>query len=353
VYMYFTATRVNSVRQSLMNNLKTKIVHYLMDSSEAYTMLGRLPFTLEAIPGRAIVKKDTAFFSQVFLPTEGKDDYEQMNLLKEEIQLLKEKYKGSMSPDPVPMLPTELTMVNFTQYTDSGRKEGLLPVGLDEELVKPVYVNFKKTKHCLVLGQAQKGKTNVLKVLANTALLQDSEHIAIFDSIDRGLSHLMKEEKVVYMENKAHITMWLTRVEELFSLREEQYNLSIQKGSALPSFSPVFLMVDGYARFLQNLDAMLQDRIVKCMKNYSHLGFCLIVSGNNSELTKGYDALTVELKQIRQALVLMKKSEQTLFTLSYDRREPEIQPGFGYYVENGKEAKIQIPLMVTERKVHA
>jgi len=353
VYMYFTATRVNSVRQSLMNNLKTKIVHYLMDSSEAYTMLGRLPFSPEAIPGRAIVKKDTAFFSQVFLPTEGKDDYEQMNLLKDEIQLLKEKYKGLMSPDPVPMLPTELTMVNFTQYTDSVRKEGLLPVGLDEELVKPVYVNFKKTKHCLVLGQAQKGKTNVLKVLANTALLQDSDHIAIFDSIDRGLSNLMKEEKVVYMENKEHITMWLNRVEELFSLREEQYNLSIQKGSALPSFSPVILIVDGYARFLQNLDALLQDRIVKCMKNYSHLGFCMIVSGNNSELTKGYDTLTVEMKQVRQALVLMKKSEQTLFTLSYDRREPEIQPGFGYYVENGKETKIQIPLMVTERKVHA
>ncbi|MGF3105552.1 type VII secretion protein EssC [Rossellomorea sp. DUT-2] len=353
VYMYFTATRVNSVRQSLMNNLKTKIVHYLMDSSEAYTMLGRLPFTPEAIPGRAIVKKDTAFFSQVFLPTEGKDDYEQMNLLKDEIQLLKEKYKGSMSPDPVPMLPTELTMVNFTQYTDSGRKDGLLPVGLDEELVKPVYVNFKKTKHFLVLGQAQKGKTNVLKVLANTALLQDSEHIAIFDSIDRGLSNLMKEEKVVYMENKDHIAMWLNRVEEVFSVREEQYNLSIQKGSPLPSFSPVMLIVDGYARFLQNLDPMLQDRIVKCMKNYSHLGFCVIVSGNNSELTKGYDVLTVELKQIRQALVLMKKSEQTLFTLSYDRREPEIQPGFGYYVENGKETKIQIPLMVTERKVHA
>ncbi|WP_113926836.1 type VII secretion protein EssC [Bacillus sp. P14.5] len=353
IYMFFTATRVNSIRQSLMNNLKTKVVHYLMDSSEAYTMLGRLPFTPEAIPGRAIVKKDTAYFSQVFLPSEGKDDFEQLNLLKEDIQLLNDKYKGSASPKPVPMLPAELTMINFTQYTGAGRQEGLLPIGLDEESVSPVHVNFRKTKHCLVLGQAQKGKTNVLKVLANTALLQESEHVAIFDSIDRGLSNLMREEKVVYMENKEHITMWLNRVDELFSSREEQYNLSVQKGSPLPSFLPVMLLVDGYARFLQNLDPLLQDRIVRCMKNYSHLGFCVVVSGSNSELTKGYDALTVELKQIRQAIVLMKKSEQTLFTLSYDRREPEIQPGFGYYVENGKEAKIQIPLMVTERKVHA
>ncbi|RIW38943.1 type VII secretion protein EssC [Bacillus salacetis] len=188
IYMFFTATRVNSIRQSLMNNLKTKVVHYLMDSSEAYTMLGRLPFSPEAIPGRAIVKKDSAYFSQVFLPVEGKDDFEQLTLLREDIQLLNDKYTGMASPKPVPMLPSELTMVNFTQYTGSRKQEGLLPIGLDEESVSPVHVNFNKTKHCLVLGQAQKGKTNVLKVLANTALLQESEHIALFDSIDRGLS---------------------------------------------------------------------------------------------------------------------------------------------------------------------
>ena len=42
---------------------------------------------------------------------------------------------------------------------------------------------------------------------------------------------------------------------------------------------------------------------------------------------KGYDVLTAEIKQVRQAVVLMKKSEQTLFTLSYERKEEEIQPG--------------------------
>ncbi|PAF18469.1 hypothetical protein CHH61_23660, partial [Shouchella clausii] len=86
-----------------MNNLKTKIVHYLMDQSEAYTMLGRLPFSPEAMPGRAIVKKDTAFFAQVLLPTDGKDDFEQMTNLKEEVQSIRKAYKTVEKPDPVPM----------------------------------------------------------------------------------------------------------------------------------------------------------------------------------------------------------------------------------------------------------
>jgi S-DNA-T family DNA segregation ATPase FtsK/SpoIIIE len=119
----------------------------------------------------------------------------------------------------------------------------------------------------------------------------------------------------------------------------------------MPQFSPVLFVIDGYSRFLQSLDNLTQDRIVKYMKSFSHLGFNVIVSGNNNELTKGYDPLTIEIKQIRQAVILMKKSEQTLYTLTYDRKEAEVQPGYGYYVENGKEQSIQIPLVNVERKV--
>jgi S-DNA-T family DNA segregation ATPase FtsK/SpoIIIE len=125
IYMMVTATRINSVRQSFMNNLKTKIVHYLMDQSEAYTMLGRLPFSPEAMPGRAIVKKDTAFFAQVLLPTEGKDDFEQMTNVKEEVQTLKKQYENTAKPTPVPMLPTELTIVNYTGICEFPKDQAL------------------------------------------------------------------------------------------------------------------------------------------------------------------------------------------------------------------------------------
>lgn len=349
IYIMLTATRINSVRQSLMNNLQTKIVHYLMDQTEAYTMLGRLPFAPESIPGRAIVKKDEAFFSQVYLPVEGKDDFEQMENVKKLVQYLKDDYNHVEKPAPVPMLPTELTMANFAAYIDG--KEGLLPIGLHEETVKPVYVNLTRAKHCLVLGQAQKGKTNTLKAFIHTALEQQLEHVAIFDSIDRGLSAFIGDDRLVYLEGKDHVASWLEAIEKVMVDREANYQQLIQEGKPLTANQPVLLIVDGYANFLTKLDNPLQDKLVRLMKNYSHLGFNIIVSGSNNELTKGYDPLTLEIKQIRQAVVLMKKSEQTMFTLTYDRKEPEIQPGYGYYVENGKEQSIQIPLVHVERKV--
>ncbi|ART76066.1 type VII secretion protein EssC [Sutcliffiella horikoshii] len=351
IYMIFTATRVNSIRQSLMNNLKTKIVHYLMDNSEAFTILGRVPYNPEPIPGRAIIKKDEAFFSQVFLPGEGKDDFEILDSIRSDIASIKEKYREYKEPQVVPMLPTDLNVINFAKYTEGKLKKGLVPIGLDEEFVQPVFINYEKYKHCMVVGQAQKGKTNVMKVILNTTIDQGAESIGLFDSFDRSLSNYTEEDNVTYLETKEQIAKWVEEVEQKLLARESDYLKKVQFGDTSMDYPPLFLVIDGYARFIQTVDPMLQDKFARLMKNYSHLGFNMVASGSNNDLSKGYDTLTMEVKQIRQALVLMKKSEQNIFTLPYERNEEEIHPGYGYYVINGKEMKIQIPLCTTERKV--
>lgn len=350
IYMIFSATRVNSIRQTLMNNLRTKIVHYLMDNTEAYSILGRVPFEPEPIPGRAIIKKDAAFFSQILLPNIGLDEYEQLRLLKEEIDALKQKYNEFEKPKAVPMLPSELNNKQFYLYVKEQR-QGLIPIGLEEESVEPVSLNFAKMNHCLILGQAQKGKTNAMQHILSEAARQQTEKLAIFDSIDRSLSHVVDRDTVSFIDNKDSISAWLENVESVLKQRESDYEEAVRSGR-MPEVQPfIYMFIDGYSRFLQQVDNRIQENIVRLMKNYSHLGFHIVVSGTNNELTKGYDPLTLELKQVRQALVLMKKSEQTLFTLAYERQEQEVQPGFGYYVENGKEKRIQIPLMLVERKV--
>ena len=92
IYLFVAATRVQSVRQSLMNNLKTKVVHYLMDATESFTVIGRVPFDLEPFPGRAIVKKEDAYFAQIYLPASGEDDYEILESIKKKVSNLRTQY---------------------------------------------------------------------------------------------------------------------------------------------------------------------------------------------------------------------------------------------------------------------
>ena len=348
IYLFVAATRVQSVRQSLMNNLKTKIVHYLMDAMESFTVIGRVPFDLEPFPGRAILKKEDAYFTQIYLPASGADDYEVLESIKNKVSNLRAQYKERTHPLPIPMLPLELSASSFSFYLDGKKKNGIVPIGLDEDTVLPITIDFKKNRHCLLIGQVQRGKTNTITLMLHTLLEQKTGFISIFDSFDRGLSKFTAYESIDYLETKENLVEWITRTEQYYAEVERDYLESIQQGNP-GKITLSYFIIDGYTRFLQVADITIQDRLAKLMKRYGHLGFNVIVSGNNAEITKGYDAFTNELKLVRQALVYMKKSEQTLFTVAYERKEAELPLGFAHYILNGNAIKVKIPLSELER----
>lgn len=348
IYLFVAATRVQSVRQSLMNNLKTKIVHYLMDATESFTVIGRVPFDLEPFPGRAILKKEDAYFTQIYLPASGADDYEVLESIKNKVSNLRAQYKEGTHPLPIPMLPLELSASSFSFYLDGKKKNGIVPIGLDEDTVLPITIDFKKNRHCLLIGQVQRGKTNTITLMLHTLLEQKTGFISIFDSFDRGLSKFTAYESIDYLETKENLVEWITRTEQYYAEVERDYLESIQQGNP-GKITLSYFIIDGYTRFLQVADITIQDRLAKLMKRYGHLGFNVIVSGNNAEITKGYDAFTNELKLVRQALVYMKKSEQTLFTVAYERKEAELPLGFAHYILNGNAIKVKIPLSELER----
>ncbi|GGA19271.1 type VII secretion protein EssC [Psychrobacillus lasiicapitis] len=350
IYLFIAATRVQSVRQSLMNNLKTKVVHYLLDATEAFTVIGRVPFNLEPFPGRAILKKEDAYFTQIYLPSKGADDFEVLESMKRNIQALQDKYRGEVLPSPIAMLPLELTSIHFAAYLEPKLKDGLVPIGLDEETVLPISIDFKKNRHCLLVGQVQRGKTNTLKWMLTTLMEQQTGFIGVFDSFDRGLSTFSNNSAIDYLETKESLVEWISRVEQYYAEVEKTYVENLQQGNAVEVVLSYFV-IDGYTRFLQVADIGIQDRLSKMMKNYAHLGFNVIVSGNNAEISKGYDAFTNELKLVRQAILYTKKSEQTLYTLAYERKEAELPLGFAHYMLNGSTTKVQLPLCKMERKI--
>ncbi|MFC7363868.1 MULTISPECIES: type VII secretion protein EssC [Bhargavaea] len=349
IHLLLTATRPQSVRHHLMNNLKMKIVHYLMDSSEMYGMIGRPPFTPEPFPGRAIIKTEEAMFGQMFLPADGADDFGVLNGVKERVRDLRIRYAERKGPAPIPMLPAELSAEHFDGLAGQPVSSGIIPIGLDEETVLPVSVDFSKHRHILMVGLPGKGKTNAMKLLIRTARKQETGPVAIFDSFERGLSEYARDPEVTYAETKEQLEEWITQAEAYLQEAEAAYVAAVQTGLPFNPV-PVFLFIDGYSRFMQTADVRIQDRLVKLMKNYGHLGFNVAVSGNNAEFTKGYDVFTNELKLVRQALVFMKKSEQTLFNVPYERKEAELPAGFAHYILNGNSTKIMIPLCTLEKE---
>ncbi len=344
IFFLITATRVNVIRQPLMNSFKTKIFHYLIDNSELYGVLGRPPFEQEPVPGRAMIRKDETFFSQVFLPAEGENDVELIQSIRSTISKLNNRYEGIAAPRPIPMLSSALSLLEFEEMLPSMISRAEVPIGLCEEDVTPVSIHLQEQPHFLVMGQFRKGKSNALKVMLHMLMKNPLVSFGIYDNVDRNLSGFKEHDNAAYINSKEELTEFLQSVEERMKEREKHYFECLKNNKELPVYEKIVFIIDGYSRFQQNSDTKNQEMIASFMKQYSHLGFSVIAAGNANEFSKGFDGFTNELKQIRQGLILMKKSDQNLFTLPFTRNEKEVQPGFGYYVVNGKERLIQIPL---------
>ncbi|MGR9049160.1 type VII secretion protein EssC [Halobacillus faecis] len=346
IFMIFTATRINSIRQPLMNNLKTKIIHYLMDASEKFALIGRTPYEIEPIPGRAMIQKNESYLAQIYLPADGVDDLAILDDVKRKVEEVEAMYKHVPSPPPIPMLPKSLDYHLFKQQYGQSQKEGQVAIGLDEEYVESVEIDLDV--HCLITGQARSGKTTVLRVLLEQISDHAFEEIAVLDGMDRGLSSYRHDPAISYLETKEEISAWIASMKELLSAREAFFAEGEESSSG--EREGILLVIDSLSRLNQIIDAGLQGQLADLMKRYGYLGFKVVAAGNISDFTKGFDSFSNELKQIRQAVLLMKKSDQSLFTLPFTRNEAQIQPGFGYYVWNGRETKIKIPTLDENEK---
>ena len=142
-----------------------------------------------------------------------------------------------------------------------------MPIGLDEENVQPIVLDFTKNRHCLLVGQGQRGKTNMMKLMLHTLSHQKSGFITIFDSFDRGLADFSQEENVTYLETKEQMVEWLTAVEQFYDEVEIEYLAQLQQASRDVKIIPSYFFIDGYSRFLQMVDIGIQDRLSKLMKN--------------------------------------------------------------------------------------
>ena len=350
IYTMLTATRTNAVKHALMSNLKTKIAHYFMDRMEKHSIVGRTEYETEAVAGRVYIKTDSAYLAQIYLPVEGESDVEVLENLKGKVQELIEKYRDSKKPIAIPMLPRKLSLLTYRNNYTVEESATLTAIGLDEDSVQPVYIDWKRHNHCLIVGDAQKGKTNMLKLMIDQMQTKAKATIGLFDSVNHSLADYADDDEIIYMETKEHIETWIQIVEQEFARREEIYREALQERKANElEFDPYLLMVDGMGNFQQSLDSKLQTKLSTLVKNYSHLGFRMIITGMANEFSKGFDAFTNEVKQIKHAVLLMKKTDQNFIQLPYTRNEPEIKAGFGYYIEVGKATKIQIPLYDVER----
>ena len=104
IYLVVTAGRMAGVKYTAVNNYKNKIAGYLLDQTEASSLVGKSAYNTTAIEGRALVKTDQVSVMQIYTMVPFKNEMEYNRNLKELIQNIREMYPTKRAPR-IPVLP--------------------------------------------------------------------------------------------------------------------------------------------------------------------------------------------------------------------------------------------------------
>ena len=137
-YVILTALRSNSLKISMSSNITSRLAFYLVDEGASKEIIGRDALIQQEIFGRAQLKEDIPYAIQVYLPISGEGDIERLYNLEEEVKLIARSWTG-VCPEPIPMLPNEVTLTHFSNHPKVLEmwSRGELPIGFDKETTDP------------------------------------------------------------------------------------------------------------------------------------------------------------------------------------------------------------------------
>lgn len=335
IYMMFSASRINSVKYAVLNSIKNRIVQFMFEESEINSVVGRTNYKLPEVKGRALVKLKEACIMQCYLPVEFRDE---MHYVDEIGNIIESISINNTAPKAqgIRMIPEVLS---YNQLVSENKSNGIA-FGMDTENVEVQIFNPILPIH-LIVGGAQSGKTNVLKL----AISQLKSHrVFISDSRSYELKEYIGNENITYACNEDDITHFCSELEAFVSDRTEKYKASEgtmtpkEFYSELPDF---FIIIDDVDRFVEIIKP-LGNKMETVFMQASECGAVIIASTMPTKM-RGYDNITKYLKEAQSAIILGNPVEQTMFSVQSPRGYKQvIDMGFSYC--KGVSKQIKIPL---------
>ena len=163
VHVVITAVRWAEIRINMRDLLGTKLELRLGDPSESEIDRRAAQNVPVGAPGRGLTR-DKLHFLTAISRIDGKRDIE--DLTEASVALaghVASNWPGQPAPK-VRLLPRRLAVTELAKVVD--RSAPGIPIGVNESALAPVYLDLAGEPHLTVFGDAECGKTNLLRLIA-------------------------------------------------------------------------------------------------------------------------------------------------------------------------------------------
>ena len=341
IYLMFSALSENGVRYGTLNNIKVKVAGYMYDAADISGIVGRGEYKLPDKKGRAMVNYKGINIMQLYtaVPFENEIDYiEQIQSVVEQINV----YYPQEKAQSIPILPETLTYSMLENYETADDTKADIILGLDVEEVKKEGI-LQMHSPFAVIGDNQRGKTNVMKCILNQ--LDDQASIYMFDSQSRELNSYREYGGITFIQSEEEVSGFVDEMTYLGESRKEEFMQALTENPEMTvsefasKQQPVYVVVDQADTFTDMLNEEYEDEITEILERAVNMGVMMIF-GIHASKFRGYDELTSWIKSTNHGLVLGDQGNAEIFPVPYQEK---IEFTKGLLFRNGVSTKIMIP----------
>ena len=268
IYLVFTAGSTTAMGFKMEQTVRTKLALQLTNSSDYLSIVGKTGGLLpEKLPGRGLVNNGYVMEFQTALPAAFRDDGSYAMTIRSMGRQLQSRW-GSRKNAAMRVMP------DIVAYGSVRPQTGGFVLGIGTSDLKPVEISLRKPHYLLVSGLPGSGKTTLLKTLARQMAEQGSR-VAVFG----GVEECTEPDGAELLRTGAAADAFLEELRGLLAQRQAQ-----RREEPNAAFPPVYLLIDGYRCFFDQVSQQSADRLKALVMAGSGLGVSLIAADTASSL---------------------------------------------------------------------
>jgi len=363
IYFIITCTNTNDVRNKIKQNFTLGIGVQLNDRFEYESVLNeRVDFIAEdKIPGRGLVCSPRPLEFQTAVCSSAGDAIAINEDIKKQFAVINRLWTGKRAV-VIPQVPEDMSYDNFIQIPEIASildTKRYLPIGYDIDEATPLQIDLAEIFCYSIIGGANVGKTNMLKVIMSMAK-HNEDIIYVFDNTDHDLKNFSDE---------LDADTYITTSEELYDLLEQKIISAVgQRKKAKEEFvennrsnideyilseKKIYLFINDMSAFCEavytsekDMKTFLEKMIQVGDQRMIYLVTCLTPYDFRGEY--GTTSVIRKFANWKTGIHLGGNTDdQNIFDfeLSNIEKNKKTAPGYGYVIDDNKTKRIITPLI--------
>ncbi|MFC5184039.1 type VII secretion protein EccCa [Actinomadura harenae] len=165
IHIMASTNKWSEFRMTIRDLFQTKLELKLGDPYESEMDRKLAANVPEGRPGRGVTREGLHFLGALPRVDGGTSADDLSAGVKHLVDTVNASWQGRPGAPQVRMLPDELPLTQLPQVTETGKR---VPIGIDEDTLTPVLLDFEADPHFVMLGDNECGKSNLLRVLVDS-----------------------------------------------------------------------------------------------------------------------------------------------------------------------------------------